>query len=132
MKAGDAASEPRRKAESREVKRESEGSQQCKRSIQQRVLEARNRDPIAAGDEQQGRRRSCHVSQQVSGRFTRSDDKTPKERAVGLMKHVPNVREERKTARDGTQGPKKKKNSQGRDPRTQEEEKQPGMGPQDP
>ena len=115
MKAGDAASEPRRKAESREVKRESEGSQQCKRSIQQRVLEARNRDPIAAGDEQQGRRRSCHVSQQVSGRFTRSDDETPKERAVGLMKHVPNGREERKTARDGTQGPKKKKNSQGRD-----------------
>ena len=59
MKAGDAASEPRRKAESREVRRESEGSQQCKRSIQQRVLEARNRDPIAAGDEEQGRRRSC-------------------------------------------------------------------------
>ena len=29
----------------------SEGSQQCKRSILQRVLGARNRDPIAAGDE---------------------------------------------------------------------------------
>ena len=34
------------------------------------------------------------------------------------MKHVPNVREERKTGRDGTQGPKK--NSQGWDPRTHE------------
>ena len=33
------------------------------------------------------------------------------------MKHVPNVGEERKTARDGTPEPKKK-NSQGRDPRT--------------
>ena len=59
MKAGDAASEPRVTAESREVRRETEGSQQCKRSIQQRVLEARNRDPIAAGDGEQGRRRSC-------------------------------------------------------------------------
>ena len=36
MKAGDAASGP----ESREVRRDSEGSQQCKRSIKQRVLEA--------------------------------------------------------------------------------------------
>ena len=117
VKAGDAASEPRGKAESREVRRETERSQQCKSSIQQRVLEARNRDPIAAGDEEQGKRRSC---QQVSGRFTRSDDKTPKERVVGLMKHMPNGREERKTARDGTQGPKKKKNIQGWDPRTHE------------
>ena len=50
MKAGDAASGPRGKAESREVRRETEGSQQCKRSIQQRVLGARNRDPIAASD----------------------------------------------------------------------------------
>ena len=75
MKAGDAASEPRVTAESREVRRETEGSQQCKRSIHKRVLEARNRDPIAAGDGEQGRRRS----QQVSGRFTRSDDETPKE-----------------------------------------------------
>ena len=57
MKAGDAASEPRRKAESREVRRESEGSQQYKRSIQQRVLEARNKDPIAAGDGWQGRQK---------------------------------------------------------------------------
>ena len=57
MKAGDAASEPRGKAESREVRRETEGSQQCKRSIQQRVLEARNRDPIAAGDGEQGRQK---------------------------------------------------------------------------
>ena len=59
VKAGDAASEPRGKAESREVRRETEVSQQRKRSIQQRVLEARNRDPIAAVDEEQGRRRSC-------------------------------------------------------------------------
>ena len=43
--------------ESREVRRETEGSQQCKRSIQQRVLEARNRDPIAAGDGEQGRQK---------------------------------------------------------------------------
>ena len=59
MKAGDAASGPRGKAESHEVRRESEGSQQRKRSIQQRVLGARNRDPIAAGDGEQGRQRSC-------------------------------------------------------------------------
>ena len=52
MKAGDAASGPRGKAESREVRRETEGSQQGKRSIQQRVLQ----DPIAAGDGEQGRR----------------------------------------------------------------------------
>ena len=57
MKAGDAASEPRKKAVSREVRRESEGSQQCKRSIQQLVLEARNRDPITAGDGEQGRQK---------------------------------------------------------------------------
>ena len=56
----------------------------------------------------------------MSRRFTRSDDKTPKERVVGLMKHVPNGREESQTARDGTQGPKKKKNSQGWDPGTHE------------
>ena len=36
------------------------------------------------------------------------------------MEHVPNEREGRKTARDGTQGPKKKINSQGWDPRTHE------------
>ena len=67
------------------------------------------------------------VSQQVSGRFTRSDDETPKERVVGLMKHVPNGREERKTARDGTQEPKKK-NSQGRDPSTMKERAVPTAG----
>ena len=59
VKAGDAASEPRGKAESHEVRRESEGSQQRKRSIQQRVFGARNRDPIAAVDGEQGRQRSC-------------------------------------------------------------------------
>ena len=37
------------------------------------------------------------------------------------MKHVPNVREERKTGRDGTQVPMKK-NSQGWDPMTHERE----------
>ena len=70
------------------------------------MLEARNRDPIAAGDG--GARQGGEaVSQQVSGRFTRSDDKIPKERVVGLMKHVPNGHEERK-------------NSQGWGPRTHE------------
>ena len=54
VKASDAASEPRRKAESRKVRRGSEGSQQRKRNIQQRVLEAGNRDPIAAGDGEPG------------------------------------------------------------------------------
>ena len=37
-----------------------------------------------------------------------------------MMKHVPNGRVETKTARDGIPGPKKKKNSQGWDPRTHE------------
>ena len=50
------------------------GSQQCKRSILQRVLGARNRDPIAAGDENKADREA--VSQGVSGRFTRNDDET--------------------------------------------------------
>ena len=53
VKAGDAASEPRGKSESREVRRETEGSQQCKRSIQQRVLEARNRDPIDSREDRE-------------------------------------------------------------------------------
>ena len=118
VKAGDAASGPRGKTESCEVRRESEGSQQCKRSIQQRVLEARNRDRSQSATRRKAGGEA--VSQQVSGRFTRRVDKIPKERVVGLMKHVPNEREERK------------KNSQGRDLRTQDEEKQPGMGPQDP
>ena len=50
VKAGDAASGPRGTAESREVRRETEGLLKCKRSILQRALEARHRDPIAAGD----------------------------------------------------------------------------------
>ena len=57
MKAGDAASGPRGKGESCEVRRETEGSHQCKRSIQQCVLEVRNRDPIAAGDGEEGRQK---------------------------------------------------------------------------
>ena len=36
------------------------------------------------------------------------------------MKHVPNGRAERKAVKDGTQGPKKKKHSQGWDPTTHE------------
>ena len=75
VKAGDAASGPRREAESHEVRRETDGSQQCKRSIVQRVLEARHRDPIAAGDGEQGRQRSCQPG--VSGRLTRGDDEAP-------------------------------------------------------
>ena len=51
-----------------------EGSQQCKRSIQQRVLGARSRDPIAAGDGGKVDREA--VCQGVSRRFTRSDDET--------------------------------------------------------
>ena len=48
--------------------------------------------------------------------MTRQQEKLSARRRVeGLMKHVPNVREERKTATDGTQGPQKGK--------------QPGMGP---
>ena len=50
------------------------GSQQCKRSILQRVLGARNRDPIAAGDENKADREA--VSHGVSGRFTGNDDET--------------------------------------------------------
>ena len=73
MKAGNAASEPRGKAESREVRRATEGSQQCKRSIQQRVLEARNRDPIAAGDGEHGRQKLS-----ASGRAEDSPEATMK------------------------------------------------------
>ena len=51
-----------------------EDSQRCKRSILQRVLGARNRDPIAASDGSKTDRES--VSQEVSRRFTRSDDET--------------------------------------------------------
>ena len=61
---------------------------------------------------------------------TRQQEKLLARRRVeGLTKHVPNAREERKTARDGTQGPIKEKQ-----PGTQGpiKEKQPGMGPKDP
>ena len=44
------------------------------RSILQRVLGARNRDPIAAGDGGKGDREAA--SQEGSRRFTRSDDET--------------------------------------------------------
>ena len=49
-----------------------ESSQRCKRRILQRVLGARNRDPIAADDGGKADREA--VSQGVSRRFTRSDD----------------------------------------------------------
>ena len=81
-----------------------EGLQRCKGSILQRVLGERNRDSIAAGDGSKADREAASWS----------DDETPRERAEGLMKHVPNGREERKTAKDGTQVPMKN-NSQGRD-----------------
>ena len=56
-----------------------DGSQRCKRSILQRVLGARNRDLIAAGD---------GVRQ------------TEKQSAMGVIRRF-------ETARDGTQGPMK-------------------------
>ena len=51
-----------------------EGSQRWKRSILQRVLGARNTDPIEAGDE--GRADREAASQGVSRSITRSDDET--------------------------------------------------------
>ena len=53
-----------------------EDSQQRKRSILQRVLGARNRDPITAGN---GSKADIEaISQEVNRRFTRSDDETPR------------------------------------------------------
>ena len=68
VKADDAASGPRGKAESFEVRREIEGSHQCETDRSRRW----------------GARQTEAVSLQVSGRFTRSDDKIPKEREVGF------------------------------------------------
>ena len=65
------------------------------------------RDPIAAGDGGKTEREA--LSQGVSRRFTRSELSRPKwQRHLATMEHVPNGREERKTARDGTQVPMKK------------------------
>ena len=52
----------------------SSSSQQCERSILQRVLGARKRDPIAAGDGDKADGEA--VSLGVRRRFSKSDDET--------------------------------------------------------
>ena len=77
-------------------------------------IKSRRRRTQPADHEEKQSRVTCDAKPR-----TRQQEKLSARRRVeGLMKHVPNGREERKTATDGTQGPMK--------------EKQPGMGHQDP
>ena len=87
-----------------------QGSQQCKRSLLQRVLGARNRDPIAAGDGRKADREA--VSQGVT-------EGSPE----ATMKHVPAPSQgvSRRFDETRAQWTSRKKNSQGRDPTTHEE-----------
>ena len=123
-KAGDVASGPRGKAETlrtraREAMLESRGGSAM--AVPWRVArgswrrEDRDEELLFEIEGQ----RSPETRSQLATGARQKERLSARGFAEGLMKHVPNGREERKTARERTQGPVKK-NSRSRDPRTHE------------